>query len=50
MGKLDDSILSHVSIHPRLNQPMKPVDMAKFIVEHDDHHINSIIELTEQLS
>ena len=50
MGELDDSILSHVSIHPRLNQPMKPVDMAKFIVEHDVHHINSIIELTEQLS
>lgn len=50
MEKLDDRILSHVSIHPRLNQPMRPIDMAQFVTEHDDHHINSIIELTEQLS
>ena len=47
---LDDKVLSHVSIHPRLNQPMRPIDMAQFVAEHDDHHINSIIELTEQLS
>ncbi len=47
---LDDSVLSHVSIHPRLNQPMRPIDMAQFVAEHDDHHINSIIELAERLS
>ena len=50
LEKLDDSVLSHVSIHPRLNQPMRPIDMAQFVAEHDDHHINSIIEITEQLS
>ena len=49
-GELDDSILSNVSIHPRLNQPMRPIDMAQFVAEHDDHHINSIINLSEQLS
>ena len=47
---LDDNILSHVSIHPRLNQPMRPIDMAQFVAEHDDHHINAIIDLSEQLS
>ena len=47
---LDDEVLSHISIHPRLNQPMRPVDMAQFVAEHDDHHINSIIELIEDLS
>lgn len=48
LEELDDSVLSHVSIHPRLNQPMRPIDMAQFVAEHDDHHINSIIELTER--
>jgi len=43
---LDDSVLSHVSIHPRLNKPMRPIDMAQFVAEHDDHHIYSIIEIT----
>ena len=38
MEKLDDKISSHVSIHPRLNQPMRPIDMAQFVLEHDEHH------------
>jgi uncharacterized protein YeeX (DUF496 family) len=50
LGELDDSVLSHVSIHPRLDQPMRPIDMAQFVAEHDDHHINAIIDLSEQLS
>ena len=50
LGGLEDSVLSNVSIHPRLNQPMRPIDMAQFVAEHDDHHINSIIDLSEQLS
>jgi uncharacterized damage-inducible protein DinB len=50
LEELDDSVLSHISIHPRLNQPMRPIDMAQFVAEHDDHHIKSIIELSEQLA
>ena len=50
LGGLDDSLLSFVSMHPRLNQPMRPIDMAQFVVEHDDHHINAIIDLSEELS
>ena len=50
LEELDDSVLSHVSIHPRLNQPMRPIDMVQFVAEHDDHHINSIIDLSERLS
>ena len=50
MEKLDDKISSHVSIHPRLNQPMRPIDMVQFVAEHDEHHINSIIELIEDKS
>lgn len=50
LEELDESVLSHVSIHPRLNQPMRPVDMAQFVAEHDDHHINSIRELIQRFS
>lgn len=31
--------------HPRLKQPMRLVDMALFVAEHDDHHIAAIREL-----
>lgn len=50
LEELDDKVLSHISIHPRLNQPMRPIDMAQFVAEHDEHHINSIIELIEETS
>lgn len=29
-------------LHPRLQVMMKPVDMAFFAAEHDDHHLNTI--------
>ncbi len=31
--------------HPRLNQPMRVIDLAFFIAEHDDHHLVSIQSL-----
>jgi uncharacterized damage-inducible protein DinB len=31
--------------HPRLNRPMRIIDLAYFIAEHDDHHLVSIREL-----
>jgi hypothetical protein len=42
---LDEAILLRTSIHPRLNIPMRPVDMALFTAEHDDQHIAIIHEL-----
>lgn len=50
MKHLDVQILSRSSKHPRLNQPMRPIDMAKFVLEHDEHHIETIKELIRQLS
>jgi uncharacterized damage-inducible protein DinB len=38
--------LSRVSLHPRLQQPMSVVDLAFFVAEHDDHHLNTIGELS----
>ncbi len=31
--------------HPRLDQPMRLVDLALFVAEHDDHHLARITEL-----
>jgi uncharacterized damage-inducible protein DinB len=39
--------LSHVALHPRLQQPMSVVDLAFFVAEHDDHHLATISELVK---
>jgi len=49
MKNLDAKILSRSSIHPRLKQPMKPINMAQFVLEHDEHHIQTIIEIISKL-
>jgi len=40
-----DEILARTAIHPRLNLPMRLVDMTLFVAEHDDHHLGSIAGL-----
>jgi hypothetical protein len=37
----DEQQLLH-ALHPRLDQPMRPVDLALFVAVHDDHHLASI--------
>jgi hypothetical protein len=34
-----------VAIHPRLNKPMRLVDMLFFQAEHDDYHLARISDL-----
>jgi len=36
------------SIHPRLGTPMKIIDLAYFVAEHDDHHLAIIQQLAEK--
>ena len=45
LSDLDASVRERVAIHPRLNQPMRPIDIAQFVLEHDEHHIQTIKEL-----
>ncbi len=40
--KLDDETLLFKSLHPRLQVMMRPVDIAFFTAEHDDHHLADI--------
>lgn len=42
---LDDETLLTKSMHPRLQVLMRPVDVAYFTAEHDDHHLASIREI-----
>jgi uncharacterized damage-inducible protein DinB len=42
LNMLDES---RTSLHPRLQQPMRMIDLAYFVAEHDDHHIQKIREM-----
>jgi len=48
LNSLSKEVLNRQSVHPRLKQAMRPVDMAYFVAEHDDHHINTIKDLIEK--
>ena len=47
--KLDEETQHHRALHPRLNVHMRPVDMAFFTAEHDDHHLASIRMLKKEI-
>lgn len=49
LENLDESRLSLVAEHPRLRQPMRLIDMAYFVAEHDDHHLAMITALATKL-
>ena len=42
---LDDATQMRKAMHPRLQVLMRPIDVAYFTAEHDDHHLRSIREL-----
>jgi uncharacterized damage-inducible protein DinB len=42
---IEPAWLSRTAVHPRLGQPMRIVDMAWFVAEHDDHHLARMTEL-----
>ena len=43
---LNDEQLLNSSLHPRLKTPMRIIDLAYFVAEHDDHHLASIREIS----
>ena len=44
----DENLISLTALHPRLDQPMRVVDMAFFTAEHDDHHLARMTELARK--
>ena len=45
LESFDDEIFARPALHPRLNVPMRLVDMLFFQAEHDDYHLARISEL-----
>lgn len=39
MDQLTEAQVSTTAMHPRLGQPMRLIDWAYFVAEHDDHHL-----------
>jgi hypothetical protein len=46
---LDETQVARTAIHPRLKQPMRAVDLAFFVAEHDDLHLALITEIARKL-
>jgi uncharacterized damage-inducible protein DinB len=44
---LHDAQLTHTALHPRLRTPMRIIDLAYFVAEHDDHHLARIREIMD---
>jgi uncharacterized damage-inducible protein DinB len=40
--------LEKAAVHPRLGTPMKIIDLAYFVAEHDDHHLAQMTELLNE--
>jgi uncharacterized damage-inducible protein DinB len=49
LTNLKDDQLTNIALHPRLKTPMRVIDLAYFVAEHDDHHLASIRELFTRL-
>jgi len=47
LRSLSEKDLEQSSRHPRLQTPMKIVELAYFVAEHDDHHLAQISSLME---
>lgn len=45
MERLDRAAIERTARHPRLDRPMRVIDMVVFAAEHDDHHLARISEL-----
>ncbi len=43
--QVKDEQLTHSALHPRLRTPMRIIDLAYFVAEHDDHHLARIREI-----
>lgn len=47
LEKLEEADLLKASLHPRLKQPMRMMDLFYFVAEHDDHHLSRIDQIHE---
>jgi hypothetical protein len=48
MARADNATIVRAGLHPRLKTPMRMIDLAQFVAEHDDHHLAAITLLRER--
>ena len=48
LRQITEQDLEKFAVHPRLGTPMKLIDLAFFVAEHDDHHLAQITILSTQ--
>ena len=50
LESLNDETQLRRAMHPRLKVKMRPIDVAYFTAEHDDHHLASIREIRRMVN
>lgn len=50
METLTPAERARAPMHPRLRQPMSPVDLMRFVAEHDDHHLELMQDLVTRFA
>ncbi len=50
LSQLSASDLERTALHPRMRTPMRPIDLAYFVAEHDDHHLANITQRLQTIS
>ena len=45
LDSYNEEFVARTALHPRLKTPIRVIDLAFFIAEHDDHHLARISEL-----
>ena len=50
LDSYDEEFVSRTAMHPRLKTPIRVIDLALFIAEHDDHHLARISELKKKFA
>ena len=50
LANLSEQDVFRYALHPRLNTPMRTMDLFLFVAEHDDHHLAKITALQRSLS
>lgn len=48
LSRADEATIVRSAVHPRLRTPMRLIDLAFFVAEHDDHHLATIGELSKR--
>jgi hypothetical protein len=48
MDVLTEDVVGRTAIHPRLKQPMRLMDWAIFVADHDDHHLARVHQAIAQ--